>query len=517
MTDRDENSAEMLATPTSHVAFLSSLSHGLRKFRRDLHEECGGQLWVAEVNRSDLKTKHPLEIVDVCIEALKQSEVFICVLGGSVRATRTGGTAIELDGLETRVSYFEIEVFQAALSQIPVVLLQRSDFSPGRRMEAFLRVLERCSVVTRRISGLPANDHARIRKEVRDVIADRAELRRKASRRLHAAAGDLATRLVSERAKLQNVRDGGTDMLWMHGDTISEPAGDQATLSRAATLLKVASAEKRHDKRLSRLYIAFRELMTVPYQNTFEPDILSAWNSGFGLWCGSAAWYGLHNHVALGVIGGLWSQHVVRKRLAQQSKTNSLGLELRPPFGALASAYLSLSKMCCNQLWRSRVSKAGIRLATQVIDAGADDDPGIYAVRGSLFFVQLSPWRAMSDFHELLARARKQPSNIGLNAEAHTYIGRGYALTHRRVKAREHLTEAVRLWEEHVREKHVGEEFLVKAMKHLIAFQIQTKQFEDASVTAGNALRIARASGVYDQVRQIEEILKSRSEVRPPR
>lgn len=508
-TDGNEGSREPLAVGLKHVAFLSSLSRGLEKLRVHLHKECRGQLWVAEENRPELKTKHPLEIVDVCVEALKASEIFICVLGGTSRATRTGGTAIEVDGLETRVSYFEIEVFQAALSQIPVVLLYLSDFSPGPRMDAFLRVLERCSIVTRRITGLPSNNQARIIKEVRAAIAERTHLRLKASRQLDTAASDLATRLVSKRGKLRDVGAGGTDMLWMHGDAISEPAGDQAVLNRALTFLQIARSEKRHDKRLSRLYVAFRELMTMPYQHTLEPDVLSAWNSGFGLWCGSAAWYGLHNHVAMGVISGLWSQHVVRELLRHHSSGSDSNPELRRPFGALASAYLSLSKMCSSRLWRRRVTQAGIALATRVVETGADDDPGIYAVRGSLFFVQLNPLRAMSDFRQLLSRARKQPSNIGLNAEAHTYIGRGYALTHRRVKAREHLTEAVRLWERHVQETHAGEEFLVKAMKHLLAFQVQTRQFEHASITAANALRIARSSGVYDQARQIEEILRS--------
>lgn len=510
MNDNSGDSSQSATNEARHLAFLSSLSLGLRKLRRDLHDDCRGQLWVAEIDRPDLKTKHPLEIVDVCVQALKQSEVFICVLGGSARATRTGGTAIDVSGLETRVSYFEIEVFQAALSQIPVVLLQRSDFSPGPRMQEFLHVLQRSAVVTRRVESLPSgNDNARIRKEARAAIDDRAELKQKASRTAQSAAGDLVERLASARSQLPNVGAGGTDMLWMHGDSIGEAVGDQATLSRAIALLEIAEAEKQHDRRLSRLYLAFRELMTIPYQTTLDPDVLSAWNSAFDLWCGSASWYGLHNHTTMGVIGGLWSQHVVRQRLAGLTGAKSRAGDLRPPSGALASAYLSLSRLCPRQLWKRRVCRAGIKLATDVVKTGADDDPGIFAVRGSLFFVELNPLRAMSDFRELLSRAQKQPSNLGLNAEAQTYIGRGYALTGRPKKARGHLTEAVRLWEEHVARENAGQEFLVKAMKHLLALEIQTRKFDEARAVAGDALLIARANGVFDQARQIETMLEN--------
>src|SRR6202022_17094 len=99
-----------------------------------------------------------------------------------------------------------------------------------------------------------------------------------------------------------------SDMLWMLGDSIRTGSPDASTIARARKLLEAAAKEKRHDRRLSRLYLVFRELMTMPSLDTRETEALALWNSAFGMWCGSAAWYGLHNHLAMGVIGGLWSQ-----------------------------------------------------------------------------------------------------------------------------------------------------------------------------------------------------------------
>ena len=245
--------------------------------------------------------------------------------------------------------------------------------------------------------------------------------------------------------------------------------------------------------------------MTVPYLETSDPEPLALWNSTFEMWWGSSAWYGLHNHLAMGAIGALWSQHVVRDRLRDYNKFKDSD-DLLPPWGSLASAYYSLARVCHHPWWRWRVSNAGIELANMVIKTCPERDPTIYAVRGSLYFVQLQPWRGMSDFEHLLALARKRPADLRLNAEAHTYLGRGYALTQRLTRAKIHLAEAVALWNESVK-NGFGEEFLVKAMKHLLELQVKTRQVDAAKATAQEALRIARTSGVSDQVRQIEQIL----------
>jgi hypothetical protein len=494
------------------VAFLSSLSDGLENLREQLFADSKGQLWVAEQNRSDLDPgkKHPLEIVDACVDALKQTEIFICVLGGSEQAMLAGGTPIELGGIESLVSYFEIEIFQASLIQIPIVFFERAGFTPGRSMAEFLKVLNRSAVVTRWIKGLPNSETTQIRNAVKATIQNRGNLQKRAARQLRRAASDLATRLIATRGRLRDVLAGGSDMLWMQGDRISpkpRKSGDEATLNRAQNLLRIAAEEKRHDHRLSRLYLVFRELMASFYLDSFDPKPLGLWNSAFGLWCGSAAWYGLHNHLALGVIGGLWSQHLVRARLQKDRPSDIINADLRPPLGGLASAYLSLAKLCGNPWLRWQVCRAGIKLANAVIEAGAGDDLGIFAVRGSLFFAELRPFSGMSDFKKLLLLAEKQPERLELNAEAHTYLGRGYTLLRQCDKAGEHLREAVKLWEHIVQEKQSEEEFLVKAMKHLLDYQIKTRQFEEATATASRALHLAQSKGISDQARQIENIL----------
>ena len=237
-----------------HVAFLSSLSGELSELRQKLFDLCGHDLWVAEIHQSGLGKAPPMERVDFLVEQLKRAELFVCVLGGRRRGEDEGGTSIEVGDIASLVSYFEIEVFQAALHQIPVILLERADFDPGPRLAAFLTVLKRSAIVVQWGKGL--SDEG-ICTETKAAIQDRAKLRQTACRRLHAAAGSLAAQLVSARAKLGQIRHGHPDILWMQGENISSGLHHQLSLDRAKQILATATNEKRHDRRLSRLYFWF--------------------------------------------------------------------------------------------------------------------------------------------------------------------------------------------------------------------------------------------------------------------
>src|SRR4051812_16447885 len=111
-------------------AFLSSLFQDLRDLRSRLHEERFPDLWVSEIDRKDLAPafNEPLTIVDQLVEQLQRSELFICVLAGDRTGRNQTGTPIAIQDHLSLVSYFEIEVFQAALHQVPAVFLARQDF-----------------------------------------------------------------------------------------------------------------------------------------------------------------------------------------------------------------------------------------------------------------------------------------------------------------------------------------------------------------------------------------------------
>jgi hypothetical protein len=487
-------------------AFLSSFSYGLTDLRRNLHEEMFPDLWVAEIDGQEREFKEPLEIVDELIDRLQHSEVFICILAGKRFGPEQTGTRIMVRGRSSLVSYFEIEVFQAALSRTPMVFLVKQDFEPGEELAEFLTILRNSGVVTTEIAGL---DDRRISKEVRSTIVSRHTIRKKALDSLALAAANLAAALLARRSHLSEIRYGGSDMLFLQGHRMRSIEDREFDLDQAKSLLAAASQEPRHDRRLSRLYLVLRSLMSAPYQDSMDPEVLGLWNAVLNMWWGSAAWYGLHNHLAMGAIGALWSQSAVRKRLSE-TVPHTDRANVVPPYGSLASAYLSLAKLIPHPFLRWRLSGIGLYLASKGIEISLDRDPTIYAVRGSLFFVRLNPLAGMIDFYRLRACARRQPENLRLNAEAHTYLGRGYTLLRLSAPAQRHLQQAVEIWKHRVHGTGKDKEFLIKSLKHLAEFQIRAKP-DQAEETAREALALAEEIGASDQARQIKELLsKSR-------
>ncbi|HYD84509.1 MAG TPA: hypothetical protein VEA63_10660, partial [Opitutus sp.] len=133
----------MIGSEAEPVAFVSSLTAGHEPLRRDLFElglELGRYVWVCEHPdcRPDLNPRQetPLTIMDVLLERVRASHIYLLVLGGERH-----GTALRVGDRESNVSHFEAELFQAALHGKRVELFVRRGFSPGPRLSKLLAIL----------------------------------------------------------------------------------------------------------------------------------------------------------------------------------------------------------------------------------------------------------------------------------------------------------------------------------------------------------------------------------------
>ncbi|MGR3318446.1 MAG: hypothetical protein ACUZ8O_08185 [Candidatus Anammoxibacter sp.] len=70
------------------------------------------------------------------IKRVREANVFICVLGG-----KRHGDPIKIDSRPSSVSFFEIELYQAALLEKEVHLFIRDDFDPEPRLQRLLEIL----------------------------------------------------------------------------------------------------------------------------------------------------------------------------------------------------------------------------------------------------------------------------------------------------------------------------------------------------------------------------------------
>ncbi len=489
--------------PIPYPAFLSSLTSDLKDLRKGLHAALPSLLWVAEYDYPELnpEAKEPLEIVDALLEQLKLCDLFICVLGGNRNAEGKKGTPIQVSTVSSQVSYFEIEVFQAALHRIPAIFLKRSDFVPSPDLAGFLELLRGCAIEARWIENLSNNQ---IKFEVERAIGEREELRAASQDRISLAAGELAERLLRQRGNLKGARPGQSDMLFLQGKELFHEHSN-GSFDKAKTLLASASRESRHDHRLARLYLALRELMSMPDRHSEDSELLLLWNDLLDMWWGSAAWYGLHNHLSMGALGALSSQLKIRDRLSIYFPKEK---GFRPPLGSLASAYFSLSKLVLDKQLQVELCDTGISLSTEAIKLYGNEDPGIYAVRGSLLYIRGRHSWALWDFLRLYFLALRQPKNHRLNAEARSYLGKAFVKMRMHSLGESHLNESAHLWRQIVLQEGNGKEFLIKTLKNLIELHLTKRNYDKALSVAHEAAVLIEELKAVDQKNQIEAMLR---------
>jgi hypothetical protein len=118
--------------------FLSSPVHGLRDFRRCLHDlgsVSDRHIWVDEVC-DERNVEGQLADVDKLLDMIGASDIYVALLAAPHR-----GTLIKIEGHESNVTFFEIELFRAALLNKPLLLLRHRDFAPEPDLSALLNLI----------------------------------------------------------------------------------------------------------------------------------------------------------------------------------------------------------------------------------------------------------------------------------------------------------------------------------------------------------------------------------------
>lgn len=327
MRDTDEKSGGI------HSVFISSLCHELRELRVNIKNRLGDAAYVylePDLSHPDISPDCGLAIADDLIRKVRESSVVICILGGSRHGTR-----INMEGIPSHVSFFEVEIFQAALLQKPIHILVRHDFEPETRLESVLRMLAHAFP---QLASLPRRTEQEILSEA-CRIADHA-MRPKPSRsmfRLQLPIRRWVQALYGERARLPD-----SAILFLNG------AVDRTrTCPRVDFLRHLADSVERQqneEHRLSRIWIGLRELMTIEHEALRDPELLGYWNQLLGQWAEAGAWYGLHGHTPLGALAALNSQSLIRKHLVQLSSREKTTSDTSFPGGPLASSKYSIAK-----------------------------------------------------------------------------------------------------------------------------------------------------------------------------
>lgn len=376
-------------------------------------------------------------------------------------------------------AHFETELFHAALLRKSVQVFVSRGFEPDSTLREILRVLQ-ASIDPNRWTEDLSDD------EILSRVEKLVEVNRPFSpRRL---CGSIAALLLDVRGG--PVRTDGPLTEFFAGDSLADERSTP-NLELVDNVKETLRANLPQRRRLSRIYVALREVMTRPMS---DPALLQERNFLLGEWGRAASWYGLHAHVRSGVLAAAQSMALVRERLRASSATNVSKEDLLYPGGQLGSALYSISKHL-----RGERKVQTLREALEHLEKarrGTIENPeNLLAIRGSVFRQLGLLNEAVRDYEQVLDVRQSRdmgPLKIG---DAMAELGFGYFRQRRIRKGLDYLERGVQFMRQ---EAPSG--FLIRGVKKLAVVRAVNGQALKAWRAWTEARGLARQTDMYDQL-----------------
>jgi len=461
--------------------FLSSLCKELWSLRETIFFKIGGQQYVyvdEHVNPDrNIQQQDDLEVVDELIQRVREASAFVCILGGTRH-----GSAVKISVNESSVSFFEVELFQAALLRKPVHVFVRNDFTPEPRLHRLLEILD--FYLPEWISQKRLSDREIAEQCHRLVNRDRLTSPFRSLRHIYHPVRRFVQGLYTAR--------GGSKIRFPEEEY--EPRHEQLNRDLLQEVSKLIHAQSNEERRLALLWIGIRELMAAPYGICSDLEILQYWNDLLGEWAKAGAWYGLHADTPLGCLAALNSVTVVREHLKQHS-TNRRLHDVEYPGGALASAKYSIAKrLILKQDREKRFHDAlnDLNIAMQIPES---DEAGLRAIRGSIYRQLGKVTDAISEYEAVLRLRQSCGANPAAIGEAMSELGYAYLRHLQFRKGLDYCREGVNLLRHGTRSG-----FLVRGLRKLAVAYLCNCKLKKAYDAKQEANKIATEHGTFDQL-----------------
>jgi len=466
--------------------FLSSLCRraSLEDLRAKIYEDIGKKTYVyvdEQYKHRNITQQDDLEAADELIGRVREANTFICILGGS-----SHGSPIKVIEQHSSVSFFEIELFQAALLEKEKHIFVRDDFEPDPQLESLLRILEFALPEWR---DLKRQSESEILSEIKRVV-DRALSWRgsKTWFKLPAPIDQLVQGLYTGRGKNRN-----PSVLFLNGAT--EPRSDRPRIEILQSLTTTIEQELNEEKRLSRLWIGLRELMASGDENLIDEELLGYWNQLLSEWARAGAWYGLHADMPLGCLAALNSMTLVRKRLVTLTSVKKELDNLAFPGAALASSKYSIAKRLYIKSDRKARFNEALEDLKRSLAVPRGDQSALLAIRGSIFRQMGRISECISDYETVLRIREQTDAPIFQIGEAKCELGFAYLRDFSPRKGLDYCKEGVEMLRQGGR---VG--FLVRGLRKLAVAYFMNGRLNKAFEARREAKVLALKHGALDQL-----------------
>lgn len=423
-----------------------------------------------------------LKAVDRLVEVLAESDLYICILADSRRDVKEHGSPVEIANMECATSYFEIELYAAAMQGKKPHLFILDGFSPGQRLKSLLHLLS---------FAIP-DWHEQKPKSADTILGEIRKLIASHLRNPQAPGIPLRKRLVREyymaRAKKSPPGHEIENVLFLDGQFETRQKLPQKDL--VESLLLDFDRVPEMQRKLSRMWLAARELMAAPYlpknvqADSRLVDFLPLWDKVLGYWTSAAAWNGWHGHITAGTVAPLHSQAIIR---AQLNSTHR-------PSGMLASAYYSIANLMPVGFRRLECLNRAARYNAEAIQQTGGQSASEFAVRGSIRLRYGNAWSAVSDFKTMLRLREKAGESEDMIGDALVHLGYGYLFCGRWFTGRDYIEQGLQAIS-----KNPDNPAIARAKRKLAVAYKLTGKFTDSKKIYAEAQKDAKRLGALDQ------------------
>lgn len=472
-------------------AFLSSPVYGLEEVRQRIHGlelPDGRSIWVDEIDRPRaIATVDPFDTIDDLFALVRKSSAFLVLLSKG-----RYGTSIKVGGPHAHVSFWEAELFYAVLSGKPVQVFVLDDFAPDPKLSSLLSILD---FALPRESWSGPHSPSSVAGSVHEYLL--AQLN---DERTLGAPRSVQSRLTESFYTHRGLDAVGgaaaTEELRFLDGHLYDPTVEP-NLDVVKRLLATVTRLQDEEKRLSRLWLVFRELSGSTIENPKNADLLPYWNTFFGAWASAGSWYGLHAHLHLGVLSALTVQARVRERMVSLASREWQDEPTLYPGGALASSRYSIARKIGRRKLKNRLLQAATRDLERELSEGSGDPANLYAIRGSIYRQMGRYLAGVRDYEEVFRLRKLSNASEGKLGEALSELGFGYLFCLRPFKGRDLLRDGVKLLSHG--DSRTG--FLIRAKRKLAIAYALTGSLRMARQEREEAQHLAREHGIYDQIR----------------
>ena len=283
---------------------------------------------------------------------------------------------------------------------------------------------------------------------------------------------------------------------FVFGETLISPWWLLPPLIIFAILVVIHS---RMEERLTRIWIALRELSAAPYDHPESRDFLLLWEQALGAWTSAAAWYGLHGHLYAGRLAATNSVLKIRAATDWSRAEHAPAHYIEGAKGGRASEYYSMAKMMPTSAQRDQYLALALADLGQAMASISGDVSGYLAIRGHVLQEQGRLEDARRDFEEM-SRLRAARGDIGGQGEAYGDLGLVQLRLGNVQAARRLLTEGADMLAQAGRYP-----FLLRVKKRLAMAHARSLHPYQAFREMCEAYEIARDRQIYDQITPLME------------